>query len=282
MTTPVKNLKEQILVLLKDEDSNHATNFASYCLGLLIAKKKDGTSQYPFMVTKWPAESCAQAFRKVKAEGLVFDGKHITLQSTGISHDYVAYKNKMLLVYPETKFDMDVVKEGDTFNVDKVDGDITYRHVIADPFKTGTYENIIGAYCIIRNARGVFLTTLSKEEIAKHRKVAKTDAIWVAWFKEMVIKSVLKKGFKYHFDDIIKGVDEMDNENIDLDNVQVDEEDDTKFENEKKRVIGEIGKQATVKDLTAFYKSLPAEFSKDGDVIEACKAQKVVCQKNTK
>jgi len=277
MTTQV-TLKSQIVALLKGENAQHVETYASYCQGLLVAKKKDGTVQYPFMATK-TAEMCAKGFLKVKEQGLVFDGKHITWQSTGISHDYIAYKNKMLLVYPETKFDMEVVKEGDTFNVDKVDGDITYRHIIKDPLVTADFKNITGAYCIVRNARGVFLTTLSKEDIAKHRKVAKTDTIWIAWFKEMVLKTVLKKAFKYHFDDIIAGVDEMDNENIDLDNL--DEEDDTRFENEKKRIIEVIKTKTTVVDLNAYYKTLPNEFSKDGDIIEECKAQKVVCQ-NTK
>lgn len=279
MTTQV-SLKNQILALLKGENAQHIETYASYCQSLLVAKKKDGTVQYPYMATK-TADMCAIGFKKVKEQGLVFDGKHITWQSTGISYDYIAYKNKMLLVYPETKFDMEVVKTGDTFNVDKVDGDITYRHIIKEPLVTAEFKNIEGAYCIVRNSRGVFLTTLSKEDIAKHRRVAKTDAIWVAWFKEMVLKTVLKKSFKYHFDDIIAGVDEMDNENIDLDKVSGDdmyEEDDTRFENEKKRIFEVIKTKTTLIELNDYYKTLANEFSKDGDVIEACKTQKLSCK----
>lgn len=275
MTTQV-SLKSQIAVLLKGEIKEHVETYASYCLGLLLAKKKDGTAQNPFMATK-TAEMCAKGFLKVKEQGLVFDGKHITWQSTGISYDYQAYKNKMLLAYPETKMDMDVVKEGDTFNVDKVDGDITYRHVLTDPFKTATYENIIGAYCVIKNSRGNFLTVLSKEDIAKHRKVAKTDFIWSAWFKEMVLKTVIKKGCKYHFDDEFKSMVAEDNQENELPDY-ADEEDDTRFENEKKRIFEVIKTKTTVVELNAYYKTLANEFSKDGDVIEACKTQKLSCK----
>ncbi|MCH7690785.1 MAG: recombinase RecT [candidate division Zixibacteria bacterium] len=58
---------------------------------------------------------------------------------------------------------------------------------------------------------------LSKEDIEKHRKVARTDYIWQAWPKEMALKTVIKKACKQHFDDIYEGINEMDNENYDLD-----------------------------------------------------------------
>ncbi len=282
MTTAGKNLKEQILVLLADEKKEDAEKFASYCLNLLTDVKTDKTLRNPWMQFR-TAQDLATLFKRVKAEGLTFDGKHISLQSTGVSYDYIAYKNKMLLVYPETKFDMDVVKTGDTFNVDKVDGDIVYRHVITKPLETAEFKNIEGAYCIIKNSRGVFLTTLSKEDIAKHRKVAKGDFIWSAWFKEMVLKTVLKKGFKYHFDDIVKNIDEMDNENIDLEKLELpDEEDDTKYNNEKARLLELIKGYDDLAKLRHFFESVPKEFQKDEDIIEACKSQKLLCKKPTK
>ena len=274
--TTTTTLKSQIIVLLKGENQQHVETYASYCYGLLTAKDKNNAIKNAWMQTK-TAEMCAKGFSKVKEQGLVFDGKHITWQSTGISYDFQAYKNKMLLVYPETKMDMDVVKEGDTFNVDKVDGDISYRHVLTDPLKTATYENIIGAYCVIKNSRGNFITVLSKEDIAKHRKVAKTDFIWKEWFKEMVMKTVIKKGCKYHFDDDFKSMVAEDNQENELPDY-ADEEDDTKFENEKKRIIEVIKTKTTVKDLNAYYRTLTNEFSKDGDIIEACKTQKLACK----
>lgn len=271
--------KATILELLKGENKQHAEAFGSYCLKLLTDVTKQNEIKNMWMQTKTP-EILVTYFKKVKSEGLVFDGKHVTLQSTGISYDYQAYKNKMLLVYPESKMDMDVVKTGDTFNVDKVDGDITYRHVIAKPLETATYENIEGAYCVIKNARGNFITILSKEDLAKHRRVARTDSIWKDWYKEMVMKTVIKKGCKYHFDDVFESMVEEDNTQNEL--LEIDEEDDTKFENEKKRIIDVIKTKTTVAELKSYYSSLTTEFSKDGDIIEECKAQKVICQANTK
>jgi hypothetical protein len=281
MTNNKQTLKEQIIGLLKKENKEHVEAFASYCLRLATEKVRGKEElKNPWMSTKTP-DVLAKLFQRVKAEGLVFDGKHVTLLNRGISYDYQAYKNKMLLVYPESKIDVDVVKEGDTVNFDKVDGDITYRHIIKDAFQNPTFENIKGAYCVIRNSRGAFLTTLSKEEIQKHRAIAQTDQMWKAWFKEMVLKTVLKKGYKYHFDDLAVTMNEDDNQHVDLERVIADDEDQERFEEEKKRVLDVIKTYSDLKKLREYFKTLPAEFSKDEDVIEAFKAHAEVC-KNTK
>ena len=263
------NLKQQIMDLLQDENKEQADNYASYCMRLLLEKdKKTGKDKNPFMQTK-SAESLAQLFRRVKSEGLVFDGKHITLQSTGISYDYVAYKNKMLLAYPETKLDMDVVKEGDTFTAGKENGEIVYKHDIANPLAAADATTIIGAYCVLKNKRGSFITLLSKEEIAKHRKVAKTDFIWSAWFKEMVLKTVLKKACKYHFDDIFESMNEIDNETIDLDKSIYTEDKYAVDPAEKKVALETIKKTTDINELQKFYMSLETNMRKDEEVIAA-------------
>lgn len=208
-------MREKIISILSDTPEKEAVeNYASYCQRLLLEKTKDGKLKNPFMQYKKP-EELANLFRRVLADGLIFDGKHITLQSTGISYDYIAYKNKMLLAYPESKIDVSVVSDKDEFSFSKENGSVSYEHSIKEPFKN---NDIVGAYCVIKNTRGEFLTTLNKEEIAKHRKVAKTDYIWQSWFKEMVLKTVIKKACKLHFDDIYHRVEELDNENYDLEN----------------------------------------------------------------
>jgi hypothetical protein len=209
--------KQAIVDLLKDENPQDADRFASYCLRLLLEKnKKTGQPQNPWMASK-TADALAELFRRVKREGLVFDGVHVTLQSTGVSYDYVAYKNKMLLAYPESKIDAALVYKGDTFTTSKDDGSVSYHHEVANPFAQKA-EDVIGGYCVIKNKRGDFLTLLSKEDIDKHRKVAKTDYIWREWFKEMAMKTVVKKACRQHFADIYEGISEMDNAEIDLDN----------------------------------------------------------------
>jgi len=230
--------KEKIIELL-DEEKN-AEQFASYIIGLEL-KKKDGK-----VVNYWiqgrTEDEMADLFKRVAKDGLVFDGKHITLQSTGISYDYIAYKNKMLLAYPESKVDVSLVYEGDEFNVAKESGSVIYTHNIKEPFGRET-KDIVGGYCIIRNKRGEFLTILNKEEIDKHRKVAKTDFIWNQWFAEMSLKTVIKKAVKLHFDDVYKNIEDLDNENYDLDN-------SLDIDIEHKTAIDEM---KTVKELTEYF-----------------------------
>jgi recombinational DNA repair protein RecT len=71
---------------------------------------------------------------------------------------------------------------------------------------------------VIKNKRGEFLTILGKEELEKHRKTAKTDFIWKQWFREMCLKTIMKKACKLHFGDIFTAIEEQDNENYDLEN----------------------------------------------------------------
>lgn len=285
MAEKTKNLKEKIVEILSEHigkveykgvcTAENIDVFASYCMRLLLeTDKKNNQPKHPFMKTKTP-EALAQLFLRVAAEGLVFDGRHITLISRGISYDYIAYKNKMLLAYPESMIDMDVVKEGDTFTAGKESGKVVYSHKIADPLSTGDMNSIKGAYCVIQNKRGEFLTLLSKEDLAKHRKVAKTDSFWSQWFKEMVLKTVIKKATKYHFDDIFEGMNEADNESsIDLEKMNVPAVDQKKLE----AVLHAIEGFKNLKALQDYYLGLAPEFIKNGDVFEAYNAQKEICR----
>lgn len=211
--------KEDIITQLPVTDKSPYTEeevekFAGYCVKL----SKDEKSK--FICTK-SAKDLALLFRRVQSEWIPFDGVHVTLQSTGISYDYVAYKNKMFLAYPETKFDVALVYNGDKFSFEKTDGNVLYQHTIANPFGQED-KDVIGAYAIVRNSRGEFLTTLSANDIAKHRKVAKTDFIWKAWFQEMCLKTITKKACKLHYGDVYTKIEEMDNEQYDLSRVSAD------------------------------------------------------------
>lgn len=204
--------KEEIIKLLEDYNQEQVENFSAYCVRLQIEKDRQGQLKNKWMQGK-TAEQMAILFKRVAKDGLVFDGVHITLQSTGISYDYIAYKNKMLLVYPESMVDVNLVREGDDFKVAKEMGSVVYSHNIADPFGN---KPILGGYCVIKNKRGEFLTLLSKEEIDKHRKVAKTDFIWQQWFAEMAMKTLIKKAVKQHFADVYENIETIDNDNYDL------------------------------------------------------------------
>ena len=183
--------------------------YANYCL-----KTKANPKNHWFQ--KRSVEELDEVFRRIHKEGLLFDGENITFQSTGVSYNYVAYKNKMLLVYPDSKIDIQLVYEGDVFSFEKISGEVRYNHQLKNPFGNDD-QNIIGGYVVIKNERGEFLTTLSRDQIDNHRKVARTDYIWKAWFPEMCMKTLIKKACKQHFQDDFKGIEEVDNENYDLD-----------------------------------------------------------------
>jgi len=206
--------KDEIIRLLNEYKQEEVENFASYCIRLKLAKKKDGSLQNAWMQSR-TSQQMATLFKRVSAEGLVFDGIHVTLQSTGISYDYIAYKNKMFLSYPESTVDVSLVYEDDEFSFKKESGKVTYSHSIGDPFGQ-TEQKIKGGYCVIKNKRGEFITLLSKSDIDKHRKVAKTDYIWRNWFAEMALKTVIKKACKQHFSDIFQNIETMDNDNYDV------------------------------------------------------------------
>lgn len=210
--------KSEIVVGLKDYNINDVERYASYIQASMDLKDKStGKAKNPFLFYKTPKDHIKN-FKQISDQGLMFDGKHITLQSVGISLDYVAYKNKMLLVYPETKMDFGVVYKGDDFTFRKESGKVIYLHEYSDPFNQND-ENIIGCYCVIKNSRGEFITLLDKNAIAKHRKVARGDTFWDKWFVEMVKKTVIKKACKDHFDDVYTDIETIDNTtNIDIEN----------------------------------------------------------------
>ena len=240
--TEEKITREGIIALLKDYNSEDVEKFASYIVALKLKKRKDNSIENHW-IQKKTNEAMAILFKRVAKDGLVFDGVHISLQSTGISYDYVAYKNKMLLAYPESKVDVALVYEGDEFKVAKESGTVMYSHSIKDPLSQDD-SKIQGGYCVIQNKRGEFITLLSKEEIDKHRKVARQDYIWKQWFKEMALKTIIKKACKQHFLDIYESIDEKDNENYNLDNP-------LEIEISTKQEIDEI---KTTQELTEYYK----------------------------
>ena len=121
----------------------------------------------------------------------------------------------MLIAYPETLIDIQMVYKDDSFKFQKNSGKVTYTHDLNNPFDQ-TEKDIKGGYCIIKNSRGEFITLLSSTDIEKHRKVAKTDSFWTKWFVEMAMKTIIKKACKVHFADIFQTMETLDNEQNDI------------------------------------------------------------------
>lgn len=242
--------RQELKTLLSGEDSVSVTKFINHVTKLDTEKNKDGTTKNGWM-GKVPNEKLVELYQKVAKEGLVFDGVHITLGINGIQYDYIAYKNRMLLAYPESIIDAQLVYKGDEFSFSKESGVVSYKHVFTNPFDQKD-EDIIGAYCVIKNKRGEFLTTLSAKDIDKHRKVAKTDFIWKAWFKEMCLKTVYKKATKVHFDDIYAEMDDEDNKNSDPDQIIEIPKNKEKID----EIRAKVAVINTQEELVAYYESL--------------------------
>ena len=247
--------KQKLTNLLAGYDELKVSQYVAYCDRLETEKDSKGALKNAWFTNK-KDEQLAEMFKGVLKDGLEFDGKHITIQKTGVSYDYQAYKNKMFLVYPESIIDIGLVKENDVFSFSKDSGHVNYKHVIGNPFGN---EQITGAYCVIKNKRGEFLTLLSKEDIAKHRKVAKTDMIWNQWYEEMCLKTIIKKGCSKHFGDIYQNIETIDNENYDLENpLEITVE-----------MKSEIENIATLEELDVYYEKhlgKESEFSYDPPV----------------
>jgi hypothetical protein len=205
---------ENVVKKLSKYNNTHVNSYGGYLIKLLEEKDRDGVLKNKWMFYK-TASNLVHLFEAVNAEGLVFDGKHVTLIARGINYDYVAYKNKMLATYPESQIDVSLVYKGDTFSFRKESGKVIYTHKIKDPF-VNLDKEIIGGYCVIKNSRGEFLTNMSLAEINKSKAIAQTKDIWDKWFPQMCKKTVVKKGCSDHFDDLYKGINEMDNEQNDI------------------------------------------------------------------
>lgn len=144
--------------------------------------------------------------------GLLVDGVNVIISGRNMAMvTFNGYKNKVLTTYPETEFDIQLVREGDTFHVAKESGSVVYSHDIGDPFAS-TEAPIIGAYCVFKNKRGEFIETLNQTDYEKMKKASKQQFLWGEWASEFWLKSVIKRACKRHFYDVVAEIDKNDNE----------------------------------------------------------------------
>lgn len=202
-------VKKELLTKFKEIDVNI---FYDYLIKLSIDPKSN-------WVNLVHDQQLIIAYEKVSKTGLTIDGESVRLEYRAktnevyASYDYHAYKNRVLVRYPETIFDIQVVHHGEEFTFSKENGKVHYKHNFGNPFLTN--KQIVGAYCIIKNQRGEFIELINQDDIQKFRASAKTTSIWDAWLSEMVKKSVVKRACKTHFKDLVADIEEIDNENYD-------------------------------------------------------------------
>lgn len=233
---------ENIKKLLKNYDSEKVDIYISYLQNLKTEKTKDGKLAN-WWFDKVSEQDFANVFKKVANTGLFIDGDSITLnyrKKLVITYDYHAYKNKVMLSYPETIFDFQIVYKDDSFTFRKESGKVIYSHTIANPFDTK--KEIQGAYGVIKNRKGEFIEFLTMDDIDKMKNTSLMKNIWNTWFDRMVLKSIIKRICNIHFKDIVKDIDTIDNETNNLNATNINELIQKDIENAK-----------TQEDLTKIY-----------------------------
>ena len=243
-------------------EQNKVDIFIHYVDKMDNEKDKDAKIKNYFMKSL-SNEDLINMYKFVWSQGLDFDGKHITIGHNGITYDYIAYKNKMLLSYPESKIDLQLVYKTDIFDIKKENGKVFYSHQITNPFDLKE-SDIIGGYCVIKNSRGEFFTSLSLSDLEKHKKIAKTQYIWNAWIKEMYLRTIFKKASKVHFDDIFESMNDEDNKDIDLEKLLEDKIKNPSIE----QIIKDIEKINNLNDLKDYAeKNIPSRTKAISDIL---------------
>ena len=208
----VDTLKQKLLDKKIQEQA--VNRMMAYVLGELRAEQKKEANKRP--VTNNTIDQLYTMIFKWWNMGLPVDGVNVVISGRGMAMvTFHGYKNKVLETYPETKFDIQLVREGDTFNVAKESGEVEYSHTFADPFDTES-RKIIGAYVVFKNKRGEFIETLGRKDYDQMKAQSKQSSLWGKWESEFMLKSVIKRACKRHFYDVVEDIDKDDNDNYGL------------------------------------------------------------------
>lgn len=254
--------------LLEKKMPEQAVNkMMAYVLGELRSEQKKEANKRP--VTNNTIDQLYTMIYKWYNMGLPVDGVNVIISGRGMTMvTFHGYKNKVLQIYPETQFDIQLVREGDTFNVGKESGEVVYSHTIADPFDVES-RKIIGAYVVFKNKRGEFIETLGRKDFEQMKAQSKQSSLWGKWESEFMLKSVIKRACKRHFYDIIEDIDKDDNENfgllLDKPKKNVDED----YLAEQNDVIGRINGAKTIAEAGKEYQE--SGFMSDRKVAQAYK-----------
>ena len=152
-----------------------------------------------------PTELATQLYTDWKSwynRGLDCNGVDIQyIPGRGLAPTAQGYRTKVLLLYPNSQIDVQIVYKGDTISYERTNNEVIYKYVAGDIFSK---KEKVGAFCYINtnneNNIQVF-ETLSLDEIANMRKASKVSFTWNTWEDEMIRKSVIKRACKRLFND---------------------------------------------------------------------------------
>lgn len=213
----VDKIKAKLLEKYKAPDNIELVDTSILYVQKKIAEKtKDDRTQKWVPKYHFDAGWLLQSVAECIDTGFALDGVNYVITGNKMyMPTYKAFKNKLYMVYPETVIDLQLIRQGDTYNFAKESGAVIYTHQLGDPFES-TEKPIVGAYCVIKNSRGEFLETLNTTDYKKMRDASKTPSTWDKWQSEFYLKSVIKRACKRHFNDVTKALEEKDNEAVGL------------------------------------------------------------------
>lgn len=149
--------------------------------------------------------------------GTNLDGVNVILAGKGMGLvTYQGYMNKVKQNYPDVFFDVQLVREGDTFKVGKESGSVIYTHEIEDPFASYDDKKIIGAYCVVKFRNNESIELLNERDYNEMQSSSKSSYTWKKWPSEFWRKSVIKRACKVYFSEEVEHLERIDNEDFGL------------------------------------------------------------------
>lgn len=203
------DIKEIKKALIKHNDGVDITSINKFIAYIDSINKKDKNGNDPtFGMSN---ADMVKIYIKFQNIGITIDGVNAAITAYNrVFISWVGYKNKVLSVYPEAEFDVQLVRDGDTISFTKESGSVMYTHTLANPFASN--KGIMGAYCVIKTKRGEALETLGKDDFEKMKSGSRLQTSWDKWESEFWLKSVIKRACKRHFNDIVADIETIDNE----------------------------------------------------------------------
>lgn len=149
--------------------------------------------------------------------GIPLDGLNAAITGKNkVFITWVGYKNKVLSLYPEAQFDVQLIRDGDKYEFSKDSGKVIYTHQLADPFAENASPAIKGAYAVLKYSRGEVLETLDVKTYNQMKSSSMLKSSWEAWESEFWLKSVIKRVCKRAFHDEFEEIEKVDNEDYDM------------------------------------------------------------------
>lgn len=252
------NLSEKLNAIMPEKE-------AKMLLAYVHGEKAKEKAKDKKPVTSNDDESIYTMAFKFWGLGLLIDGINVVITGKSMAMvTYHGYKNKVKQIYPSAKFDVQLVRESDTFTVSKESGKVEYAHIFGNVFEN---SRIIGAYCIIDIDGTQYLEILNMRDFEEMKKASKQSYLWKQWESEFVLKSVVKRACKRHFNDITVEIDKADNEEFGIKKERFDAEKVSK-DKEKQRISDHISSAKDISEL-----DMVREFVGDHDLVEELEAK---------